>query len=198
MSLTASPDTADPPAQPPDSRCTLTYRPDGLTLAVPPSGYVGGARSLRWFSVIWLGLCGLMTAILLAAAIGKGDPKALIGVAFMLVFWAVGLFTLILARTLARRQAIFDVVLPAGGGDRGTLLVTHQSPISGLKQRDWPVVSLKTVRVGDSGMQVNNRDILELQIVPGRGGKKGYLAGRDEAELRWIAAILRQAMGLSE
>ena len=45
-------------------------------------------------------------------------------------------------------------------------------------------------------MKVNNQPVIELQIHP-RGAKKvGILAGRDEAELRWIASTLRRASNL--
>jgi hypothetical protein len=33
-----------------------------------------------------------------------------------------------------------------------------------------------------------------LQIHPRLGKKAGFLAGRDEAELRWLATRLRQAL----
>ena len=45
-------------------------------------------------------------------------------------------------------------------------------------------------------MTVNNRPVLELHIRPSTGDKVGMLAGRDEAELHWIATRLRKALGL--
>lgn len=45
-----------------------------------------------------------------------------------------------------------------------------------------------------AAMEVNERPVIELQIHPVVGKKAGFLAGRDEAELRWIAAHLRRAL----
>jgi hypothetical protein len=45
-------------------------------------------------------------------------------------------------------------------------------------------------------MEVNNRPVIELQIHPAVGKKAGFLAGRDEAELRWMAAQLRRALNV--
>jgi hypothetical protein len=46
-------------------------------------------------------------------------------------------------------------------------------------------------------VEVNHRPVIELQIFPRTGRKFGLLAGRDVAELQWIAAVLRQALGVS-
>ena len=43
-------------------------------------------------------------------------------------------------------------------------------------------------------MEVNDRPVIELQIHPRQGKKAGLLGGRDEAELRWLATRLRQAL----
>ena len=43
-------------------------------------------------------------------------------------------------------------------------------------------------------MEVNSVPIPELHIQPVQGKRYGLLAGRDEAELRWLAARLRPAL----
>jgi hypothetical protein len=48
--------------------------------------------------------------------------------------------------------------------------------------------------LGRSGMEVNDKPVMELQIVCKDGKKVGFLSQRNEGELLWIAAVLRQAL----
>lgn len=48
--------------------------------------------------------------------------------------------------------------------------------------------------MGPSGLTVNNRPVLELQVHPKQGSKFGVLSGRDHGELRWMATVLRRAL----
>jgi len=52
------------------------------------------------------------------------------------------------------------------------------------------------VRMGPSGMEVNDRAVMELQIRRANGNKLGVLSQRREDELQWLAAILRQALNV--
>jgi hypothetical protein len=45
-------------------------------------------------------------------------------------------------------------------------------------------------------MEMNNKPVPELHIRPATGKKYSLLAGRDEVELRWVAARLRKALAL--
>jgi hypothetical protein len=65
------------------------------------------------------------------------------------------------------------------------------------QQRAWEASELAAVRVGPSGVTVNDEDVLELQIVPRAGLKYGLLTGRDENEIAWIADVLRQKLGVT-
>ncbi|MCX7826807.1 MAG: hypothetical protein N2689_14800, partial [Verrucomicrobiae bacterium] len=47
---------------------------------------------------------------------------------------------------------------------------------------------------GPSGMEINRVPVLELQIQRKDGRKTGFLAGRSDAELQWLAAVLRYAL----
>jgi hypothetical protein len=62
-----------------------------------------------------------------------------------------------------------------------------------VRQRE----DIADIRAGPSGREVNDRPVLELQVHPRKGKKVGLLAGRNEEELRWMAAQLRRALELS-
>jgi hypothetical protein len=62
------------------------------------------------------------------------------------------------------------------------------------KRREWPLNEIKTVRVGPSGMEVNDVPVPELQIHGHQDKLFGLLAGRDKQELTWMATVLRQAI----
>jgi hypothetical protein len=45
--------------------------------------------------------------------------------------------------------------------------------------------------MGPSGMKVNNRDVMELQVMLTSGKKLGLLSQRTDDELAWMASLLR-------
>ena len=71
---------------------------------------------------------------------------------------------------------------------------SSRAGLLGTRQHSWSRNELRAIRVGRSGIESNDRAILELQIHPATGKQLGMAAGRDEAELRWVAAVLRRAL----
>ena len=56
---------------------------------------------------------------------------------------------------------------------------------------------IAAIRVAPSGVKVNNRDIIELQIHLADGRPKlGLLSERKDDELEWVAAVLRRTLGV--
>jgi hypothetical protein len=76
----------------------------------------------------------------------------------------------------------------------GEQLMVMQSGPLGSKRWEWPREKVARIAVGPSGMAVNDVPVLELQIHAKAGKKMGLLAGRDEAELHWLATRLRRAL----
>ena len=68
--------------------------------------------------------------------------------------------------------------------------------IFGTKRWDWTADQIHFVRTGPSGMEVNEQPVIELQIHPVTGKKKGFLAGRNVDELKWLATRLRQELAV--
>lgn len=178
------------PTRPADSRIEIERFPDGLTIRVPPAGIRKGSSGLFFFSLLWN---GFMTVFSVFCVLGLVQGKAndfdgnewILGL-FLGVFWFVGIAMLLGAINMGRRQAALAVT--------GGQLMVLQTGLFGKKQRDWPAGEVKEIRAGPSGMEMNNVPILELQIVDQAGKKFGLLAGRDDAELHWLAWELTQAV----
>jgi len=127
------------------------------------------------------------TLIVTGVIEGESDIEGLWGIvgaiAFVGLFWAVGIAMLLGAINAGRRRAVLDVV-----GD--TLLIYRRS-IFGTKQREWTADDLSHVCIGPSGTEVNDRPIMQLQIHPREGKKYGMLSQTSDDEIRWIAQELR-------
>ncbi|MBY0526683.1 MAG: hypothetical protein K2R98_25020 [Gemmataceae bacterium] len=175
--------------QPAGSLVTVEETTDGgVTLIVPPAGLWHGSRGLFLFALVW---CAFMTVFdgLLFAFAGKGDWAGPLAMgAFSLLFWAIGIGMLLGALHMGRRRAVFGVV-----GDR--LLVLQSGPLGG-KRYEWRRDEVADIRTGPSGMAVNQVPVLELQVHPRSGKAIGLLAGRDDAELQWLATMLRRSLGV--
>ncbi len=179
--------------QPADSRILVTELPNGWTFEVPPAGLRKGSAGLFAFSCIWLGIIMLITGIAVTAIFQPQPQAANDGRGFMLLFlipfWLVGIALLLLAIHLGRRQANLVVA--------DSRVLISQTGLLRTTCRSWEPGELSSVQIGSSGMETNDKPVLELQLF-GRDGKKfGLLGGRDESELEWLATLLRQALGLS-
>jgi hypothetical protein len=179
------------PRQPRTSRATLQEDAEGLTLMIPPAGVWHGSKGLFLFALMWCSFLAVISTlfILFTLAGGMAAPLCLV-IPFLSVFWLVGVGMLLAAVNMGRRRAVLAVVGP-------TLMVLQTGLFGGTK-REWSREQLAGIRVGPSGTVVNNVPVLDLQIHATDGSKVGLLAGHDEAELEWLAAVLRNALALGE
>lgn len=167
---------------------------DGVTIKVPPAGIWRGSKGLLTFAILWCGFMTMFDGIILFAFLhpdavdAPENPWPM--VLFSLLFWAVGIAVLLSAIHMGRRQAALAV---AGG----SLMVLQKGPF-GKKHREWPLEHINDIVVGPSGMEVNDRPVLELQIYDLDDEKFGVLSGRDEDELHWMCWLLRDAAGLNK
>lgn len=169
---------------PPGTRVRMESTGGGLTIVVPPAGLGKGSYGLFPVAVVWCSILGVISAVLLVRS--GGLPGGLI----LVPFWLVGLGLMTLSAHLGRRRALLVA-------ERGVLRIAQASP---FKQRQWTLhaAELRDIGVGPSGMEVNDRPVLELQFHPQVGKKLGLLAGRDVQELRWIATHLRRTLGVAQ
>ena len=180
--------------QPADSQITVAPSDVGATINIPPTGIWRGSKGLLPFGLLWTAVVSIITVALAASAINNRSAVEIVPFIVLIPFWGVGVGVLVASINMGRRKAILDVV-----GD--TLLITRQN-IFGTKQHEWTRDQITSIRVGPSGMEVNKKPVLNLQIHTLKADAKsnkdteklGLLAGRDEDELRWLASVLRQQL----
>lgn len=179
-------DKRDHADQPAGSLVRVVEQSGGLTLTVPPAGLVRGSKGLFVFALVWLGLTtgGIGTAIIMGT---RGH--VVVPILFCGIFTLAGVAMLLPAINMGRRRAIFMVM--------GDELRLASDGLFGAKLHRWARADLASIHIGPSGMAVNEVPVLELQIEPRAGKRLGLLAGRDEAELRWMATMLRRALKLT-
>ncbi len=186
----ADPDTENPLVfeQPVDSTVVFQGRSDGVSFAVPPAGLFKGSKGLFAMAILWNGIIGLVAGGIAYGHFKDGDKinDLWIPALFISAFVAVGVGLLMAAINMGRRQA---AIVTRGG----ELMIKRTGP---FKSRDdaWRAEELSAIRVGPSGMSVNDVPVMELQIHPKEGKKTGLLSQLDDEELDWIAAHLRKAL----
>ena len=172
--------------QPADSKAVLDERADGLTLTLPAAGLWRGSAGLFVFALFWCEFMVVFTSIGVSTA-----GTDIIFLAFITVFWGIGIGTLLIAINLGRRRVILDVV---GVPGNATLLVARQD-LRGIRQDEWPSRDIADIRVADSGTEVNDRPLRQIRIELHTHKKPvKLLTGRPDEELAWIATTLRRGL----
>jgi hypothetical protein len=175
----------DVTTQPKSSRVRVDQSPDAITLTVPPLGLFRGSKGLFFFAVVWCAFMAIITAgVCFSKVKGSITPFLII----IPLFWLIGIGLMLGAINMGRRRALLIVSTSD--------LRIAQETLFGKKAWAWSGEELRAVRIDRSGMEVNYRPVLELQIHPATGKKVGLFAGRDELELQWLATVLRQRLNL--
>ena len=135
--------------------------------------------------LIWNHFLGVIVIGVIVA--GDKDDGAMPYV-IMMVFVAVGLGIMLSGYNLGKRQAAIAVQ-----GDQ--LSIKRIGPFG---KRDWnfSAQEIQAIRKGSSGMEVNDRPVMELQVHLASGEKVGLLSQRDDEEIDWMAAVLRNKLGV--
>lgn len=179
--------------QPVDSTATIERRDYGITIEIPPAGIWKGSKGLMVFAVLWNSFISLFLVIGVLATIGviemeDGSPPWVM-LLFMIPFVAVGVGITLAAINMGRRHATIATA------DDLVMVVRHT--IFGKTTKEWSAADIDSIRCGNSGMEVNDVPVKELQIIPVKENKFGCLSQLDEAELKWIASELNQALGVT-
>lgn len=180
------------PPQPADGVATIERRPHGVTINIPPVGVWKGSRGLIFFSLIWNGLLSVFVTVAILGMAGvlevEADGPLWLMPVFLIPFVAVGVGTMLAAINMGRRHATIATA------DELVMLVRHS--IFGKKTHEWSAEQIEEIKVGPSGIEVNDVPISELQIHVRHAQKLGCLSQLDDAELAWIAAELNQALSI--
>lgn len=157
---------------------TCLPEPHGLAISVPPKGIWKGSQGLFFFSLLWNGFMVVFTVLMT-----KGHPPLPVYL-FVVGFWAIGLGMLAGAISMGKRRTLIAVVNDALAYRVIGPFKTTESKVS--------LAEIDTIRVGPSGVEVNNRPLMEVQIIPKNGKKIGLLSTRSRDEQEWLAYVLRQ------
>jgi hypothetical protein len=172
-----------PDAPKPDgTRVKINAKFNGVSIDVPPAG-LRASKGLFTVAFVW---CLILSIISAGFVFATKKTYEIMPYVLMGIFWLVGLSLMTLAINIARKRAVLNV--ESGG------LALMQKSLFGTKHHEWRRGEIGAIRADTSGMEVNDKPIIELQIHPVTGKKVGLLAGRDEQELRWIATELRKVL----
>jgi hypothetical protein len=163
---------------------------DGVTFVIPPLGIRKGSKGLFIMSLILMALSLVLFSLFLLLEIQQqADLPYLMPILVLLT----GFVLFLVSVNVARRRAAIAVV-----GDR---LMVMRSGLFGSGRREWDRSQLLDIRLGPSGLtrqnKTKNEQVLQLQIVTQDGKRYGMLTGREDAELEWIGAVLRQRLRLT-
>jgi hypothetical protein len=186
-------DVADESVQPAGSRAVLEQAQDGLTVTLPPAGCRRdrGARVGLPFAVaagVFAALNGL--AAVRVAVVGPADAGTVAGVAAWLLGSAA--VAAVLALWVFHRARLQTILLVHEKG----LAVVRSSPLLRPRRREWPRGEMMALRLGPASPAPHGGKGFALRLRLKDGGTVNVLTGDDEAELGWLAAVLRQALGL--
>jgi hypothetical protein len=171
--------------RPPGSNVQFQDLSESLTINVPRSPW----RKIAPLWIVTLFVEAVFAGVAAACILGEKEAGATGVVAIIFAGGAiVSLAMFCTALHMAIRRAEIAVA-----HDR---LLVVQLGLFGKRRSEWSVDELAAVRACASGAKVNNRDLLQLEIVPLSGKRATLLMGRDEQELAWIATLLRRKLAL--
>ncbi len=180
------------PDQPVGSTATIQRREYGITIDIPPAGLLKGSKGLFFFALLWNAFISIFIVVATLGAVGviemEGDAPPWLMLVFVIPFVAVGVGMMIGAINMGRRHATIATA------DDLVMIVRHS--IFGKSTREWSADQIAAICIGNSGMEVNDVPVRELQIHPNDGKKFGCLSQLDDDELVWIAAELNQALAI--
>ena len=174
---------------PPNSKVIMEEQGGQVVFTVPPAGFVGASRGLLVFGSLWSLFVMVFTLGMVFVPKGDTNLGGILGMlAFLGIFGAIGAGILAAATNMARRKAM----VMANANE----LKVAEKTIFKSRTHQWPRAELKAISVLPSGMTVNDRPILNLQVVTQVGQPKGFFTGRSVPELEWMATHLRRKLAL--
>ena len=178
--------------QPADSSIEIHDTGENKAYRVLPMGIKKGSKGLLGFSIFW-NLFMLVFTVIFIVIHKMGElPKELTALGasivglFFLVFWMVGILSLVSTINAGRRTAMLGIA-------DGQLFVERKS-IFGTKWIEVPIDNVRKINVGPSGTEINNVPVLELQIHESEGCKHGLLSQLANDDLYWLAQELTAAI----
>jgi hypothetical protein len=175
--------------QPAGSRAVLERHPDGVTITVPALGLLGATGQVFVVGLIFIAVGTVALVSGLGQVRPANAPWSVPGIALSAVISFLGLWNVVISLRTALKKVGLAVV-----GD--TLFTCETGPL-GSRRREFTRADVLDIACGPSNVSMNKQGPLpQLQIVARDETKVGLLTGHEELELKWIATILRQALGI--
>jgi hypothetical protein len=182
-----TPMLTDVDTQPPESDVACQQLPGALTISVPPQAWRKGPLGWWIVAILWNSIIGTaMTAFVIFGWKNAAESLFPMAVLSLLGIVGIGLIGAAIHASIHRAEIAFAA---------GRLLLLRFG-LFGERRDEWAVEELAAVRASASNTTVNNRRLMQLQIVPIRGKTVTLLTGRDDQELAGIATLLRRALKL--
>lgn len=172
--------------QPASSTITFSTEGERHVFTVPPLGVIKGSKGLFFFGLLWCCFMVVFSSCTVLGRLGDDSEPLFPWILFNIGFWGIGIGLLLGAFNMGKRRAMISV-------DPHQLAIA-QITLFGHRKWEWSREQIKAIRLGPSGMEVNNRPVNELQIHPVVGKKMGIFSERDDDELRWLATQLRKTL----
>ena len=175
-----------PVERPASSTAEFEQHEQGVQFDFPRMGVL--RAPLFWFGLFWNVFITFFLVVMIGTLIG-GEDVPILAFLFLIPFVAVGVGLQLSAINSGRRRTALVTA-----NDR--LLVITNS-IFGQKKKQFAKSDIESIVRGPSGVEINERPVLELQIHTKDGTKHGFLTERNDDELAWVAHELNQALSLS-
>jgi hypothetical protein len=197
----------DPPSK---SRIVIDPASDGFRIKLPTIGISRAGHGLFWVGVCFCVGCAVLNAcFLLFPHLGtthKGvytppdptpEPLSWQVWAVLTSFWIVSLGLTLVGATMGMRRAIIDVSV--------TSVRIVEIGLFRRRHLEYKREEISAIQTGPSGMSVgatkrtgaSGKSIQQLHIYLKNGRRIRLLTGRDDDELDWLAAQLRQALAVT-
>jgi hypothetical protein len=187
-------ETADKGKQPAESRALLERGDGEVTITLPPPGcrYDRPARVVRPFAVAAGTFAALNGLAVLSLAVDRAaSPEEVAGLTeCLLVSTAVAA---LLGVWVVRRAGCRTILRASANG----LTVVRSGLLRLPRRQEWPRDQVAAVRLGPAVPQPYGGKGLALRLILRDGRSLNILTGDDEVELRWLATVLRQALGVT-
>jgi hypothetical protein len=173
--------------QPPMSAGNITVTPqvDGVEIFAPAPGMAGSPHST--LCIIFFLVIGFFTLIFTVAGWWhEGIHGIWQGPLIMLVFWIPYPFVL----RKAIREATTQIRILAANGQ----LTIEQKGWKTEKNESWFFSELNSVKLGESGVEINDETVMGLEFLFKDKKKILLFAGEDRKTLEWLATVINIAM----
>jgi hypothetical protein len=176
--------------QPSGSKARLNEGIGAMEVMIPARGLRSGSFGLFFFGIIWCLFMAFFTWGMLFHHHSSGRNMAYSTMMlFVMGFWVIGAGLISMGLHLGTRKWTLTV--------RHDQFEAESRSVLRSRQWRWDTSDLRDLCVGNSGIEVNNVPLREVQVLCKSGKKTGLLRGCPEDELQWLASTLRRNLHLS-